>query len=182
MEFQAKRSGANAIVTWKTGSESGIDRYEIEVAKGDDALSRGDFLKIGEVTVSGNSVSEKQYSFTDTEPNKTGIRYYRLKIVSTDGTFRYSTIAPVVFDELSTWQLYPNPSDGLFNLVFRLNFQEMMTGMIYDANGKLVKTISGTGTGQIQKTEIDLRGMAAGVYLLRVQTPNGKQSFKLYKK
>jgi hypothetical protein len=181
MEFFAKRSGNDAILSWKTGSESEVLRYEIEVAKGDQAMQTGNFIKIGEVSSGGNSISNRQYNFTDTEPGKSGTRYYRLKIVNINGTVFYSPVRPVVFDE-NMWQVYPNPSAGLFYLLYRINDQEVIYASVYDAKGRLVKKVRQTGNGLTQKMQIDLQPFATGIYLLRLETLNSKQSFKLYKK
>jgi hypothetical protein len=180
MEFFAKRVGSDVLLTWKTGSETDVMRYEIEVAKGDDALQRADFIKIGEVVVTGNSTITRQYSFADKEVGKSGTRYYRLKIINTTGSILYSAVRPVVFDE-PLWQAYPNPSDGLFFLLFRGNSGDILNASVYDSKGSIVKQLQQTANGFTQKLEIDLRGMSVGIYLLRADNGNQKQSFKLYK-
>jgi hypothetical protein len=182
MEFFAKRMGGDALLTWKTGSESEIARYEIEVAKGDDALQRGDFIQIGQVTVAGNSTSTRLYSFTDTEAGKTGTRYYRLKIISNNGTVSYSSTRPVVFDDFSEWKLYPNPSAGKFFLEFRINNQELLYASIYDSKGRQMKQLFKTGSGSLQKWEFDLNAYASGVYLLKLHSISGDYSYTLFKK
>jgi hypothetical protein len=182
MEFFAKRVGDDVLLTWRTGSESEIARYEIEVAKGDDALQRGDFVQIGQVTVAGNSNTTRLYSFTDTEPGKTGTRYYRLKIISNNGTVSYSSIRPVVFEDFTGWKIYPNPSTGKFFLEFRINDQEVLRANIFDSKGRLMKQLVKSGTGGLQKWEIDLQAFASGVYLLKLVSETGEFSFTLFKK
>ena len=66
-------------------------------------IAQNKFHKIGEVNSYGNSTTEQRYQFTDLESNKTGIRYYRLKIVDHDGQFSYSPIRSVVFDDEIKW-------------------------------------------------------------------------------
>ena len=93
-----KKDNKDVIAEWKTVSEQNVSHFEIEVAKGNTDYQNGRFVKIGEVVSPGNSNSERSYSFTDTEIGKTGVRYYRLKIVDTDNTFVYSPVRPVVFN------------------------------------------------------------------------------------
>jgi Subtilase family/Secretion system C-terminal sorting domain len=182
MEFFAKRVGADVLLTWRTGSESEIARYEIEVAKGDEALQSGNFVQIGQVTVAGNSTSTRLYSFTDTEPGKTGNRYYRLKIISTNGTVSYSPVRLVVFEDFTSWKVYPNPATGKFFLEFLINDQEFLRASVYDSKGRLMKQLVKTGTGGLQKWEIDLQAFAAGVYLLKLHSISGEHTFTLFKK
>ena len=106
----------DVLIEWITASENNVNRFEMELAKGNDAYQQNKFIKIGEVNSRGNSTTEQQYQFTDIENNKSGIRYYRLKIIDNDGRFNYSAIRPVVFDDEINWQVYPNPSSGIFNL------------------------------------------------------------------
>ncbi|HUC83194.1 MAG TPA: T9SS type A sorting domain-containing protein, partial [Flavisolibacter sp.] len=172
-----------AIVKWTVaGSEADVLHYEIEVAKGNGALSTNSFVKIGEVVVTG-STGTVQYNFTDTELGKTGARYYRLRIVNADGSFSYSDVKAVVFNSTLVWQVYPNPSDGKFNLVYQLNSSEVLQAGLYDAKGSLVKEYRSQASGFLQKLGIDIsaNSYASGLYLLRVTVNGQQQSFKLYK-
>ena len=157
--------------------------YEVELAKGNAALSANNFIKIGEVASLGNTTSSRQYSFTDNEPGKTGARYYRLKTVNTDGSFTYSEIKAVMFGDAILWQVYPNPSAGKFNLVYQLNAGEVMTGNLYDAKGSLVKEYRTSANGFLQKLNIDIsaNNYASGVYLLRIKAGKSEHTFRLYK-
>ncbi|MGN6163641.1 MAG: S8 family serine peptidase [Flavisolibacter sp.] len=184
MEFTAQKTPGNAVVlNWKTGGEADVARYEIEVARGNDQLQAAQFVKIGEVVSGGNSTSMRTYSFTDSEAEKVGAQYYRLKIIDADGSFVYSEIRPVVFDEAVLWQVYPNPSRGNFSLIYQLSNGEKMEAAVYDAKGRLVKEVYTTANGFLQKLSIDLSmsNYASGVYLLQIKTAGKKQSFKLTK-
>ncbi len=93
MEFTAQKAGGtDVLVSWKTASETNVDRYEIEVARGNAALQASRFTKIGTVASAGNTTSIRTYNFTDNETEKFGPRYYRLKMVDVDGSFTYSPI------------------------------------------------------------------------------------------
>lgn len=183
MLFDAARQGPNALVTWKVGSETNVLHYEIEVARSEEALQAGQFEKVGEVESLGNTTSTQSYSFADTESDKVGTRYYRLKVVNRDHSFRYSVVKPVVFDDVMTWQVYPNPSKGAFSLVYQLAAGEKFSARLYDAKGSLVKEISTAATGFLQKLRVDIsaNNYASGVYLLRINAVNEKRTFKLYK-
>jgi hypothetical protein len=173
----------DVLASWTTASEFNVDRFEIEIARGANDYSLNRFVKIGEVVSRGNSTTDQQYSFVDMENNKSGVRYYRLKSVDLDGRFSYSAIRPVVFTDEVKWQVYPNPSSGMFNLIYQLNDGEEMKVRVYDASGRTVYQSSHTGNGFMQKINIDLgaRVFASGLYLVEAEGGDTKQSFKIFK-
>ena len=178
-----KKDGKDVIAEWKTVGEQEISHFEIEVAKGYADYQSNRFIKIGEVVSPGNTTSERNYTFTDTEPGKSGVRYYRLKIVERNNTFTYSPVRPVVFNDEIQWQVYPNPSTGIYNFIYQLEQSEKMEIKLYDINGKLVKQTSLSGNGFVQKAELDLKAskFAPGVYLLLAETQDKKFSIRLIK-
>ncbi len=185
ISFTAKKNAANDVITeWKTGSEENTARFEVELAKGNEEYQQNHFVKIGQVSSNGNSTTEQHYQFIDEEKNKWGVRYYRLKMVDHDGRFTYSSIRAVVFDEEIKWQVYPNPSSGIFNLVYQMNEGENVTVKIHDMNGKLVRQLQLPANGFVQKIDIDLTGsqFASGLYLLQVTGGEKKEVFRLLKK
>jgi hypothetical protein len=184
ISFTASRThDLNVLTEWVTASESNTVTYEVQVARGNDEFRQNHFTKIGEVDSRGNSTTEQRYEFTDTENNKSGVRYYRLKIINQDGSFDYSAIRPVVFDESIKWQVYPNPSTGLFGLVYQANAGAFVAIKIYDVNGKEVKQLRLAGTGFVQRQEINLSGnnYAPGMYLMEVSENGKKRIFRLLK-
>ena len=174
----------NVLAAWKTATEINVNRFEVELAKGNDGLGQNHFVKIGEVSAVGNSTVEQQYSFVDEELNKTGVRHYRLKTVDDDGSYAYSPIRPVVFSDEIKWQVFPNPSSSVFNLVCQLSDGEAMEVKLYDATGRKVYEAKVSGSGFVQKLPIDM-GTAVfskGLYLLEAVTGDRKETFRLIKK
>ncbi len=184
IEFTAQKAAAsNVLLTWKTGSETDVDRYEIEVASGEALLQAGRFTKLATVPAAGNSSGIRSYSFTDNQTEKIGPQYYRLKIIDTDGSFTYSPVRSVVFDEAVLGQVYPNPSKGNFYLLYQLNKDEVLQASVYDAGGRLVKEIRAVANGFVQKLNIDLSSgdFASGLYLLKTRAAGKEQTYKLHK-
>jgi hypothetical protein len=183
--FTARKinNGNSVLLEWKVAAEFNVDKYEIEVAKGNDALQTNNFTNIGSVASADNSGTERQYNFTDDEPNKTGARYYRLKIINKDGSYSYSDIKPVVFGSEMKWQVYPNPSTGVFNLVVQQNAGEEISVKLYDINGRILKQVKEQTVGFVQKIQIDLTQSiyAGGIYLVEVTGGDQKQLFKIIK-
>jgi hypothetical protein len=183
--FTAKKEQNNkdVLVQWTTASEYNTARFEVEVARGNAEYSQNRFTKLGEVSSQGNSTTEQRYQFTDFENNKSGVRYYRLRTVDLDGHVAYSVIRPVIFDDEIKWQVYPNPSTGLFNFVYQARTGETVQMRIFDVNGKQVQLLKVPANGFVQKTEIDLQAAnyPAGMYLLEVSTGDKKEVYRLIK-
>jgi hypothetical protein len=178
-----KNNGKDVLAEWTTASEFNVNHFDLELAKGNAAYQQDQFIKIAEISSHGNTTTEQQYSFIDLENNKSGVRYYRLKIIENDGSFKYSAIRPVVFNEEISWQVFPNPSAGLFNLTYQAADGEAMDVKLYDVTGKTVKQYNVTANGFVQKLSIDLLGtrFAGGLYLLDVKVGDRRQSFRLVK-
>jgi hypothetical protein len=81
------------------------------------------------------------------------------------------------------WQVYPNPSAGIFNLVYQLTAGETVRVKIYDGAGKMIKQYSSLATGFLQKMTIDMqeKAFASGLYLLEASSGSRKQVFRLVK-
>ncbi len=184
--FAAKKTvnGKDAIAEWVTASEFNINRFEIEVARSQQEYQQNEFTKIGFVTSNGNSSIEQRYSFIDIESNKTGARYYRLKIIENDGKISYSAIRPVLFNADILWTIQPNPSSGIFHLALQATSGQLVNINVTDMSGKIVHHQQIVASGFLQKAIIDLNNVrfANGLYLLDASTADGaKQQFKLIK-
>lgn len=185
LSFTVKKNDqGEALLNWVTASENNTDRFEIELARGNDAFGQNDFVKIGSLSSPGNSSSERHYSFTDAEANKQGVRYYRLKIVDTDGQFAYSGVRSLVFDDEIKWQVYPNPSTGIFHAVFQAGDGQSVTIKILDLKGRLVRELHSRANAFVQKITIDMQGpqFSSGLYLLEIKAGERKQVFRVLKK
>lgn len=173
-------NGKDALVEWRTATETNVHHYEVEVALGNNGLQQNQFIRIGEVTAVGNSTVEQYYRFTDIEANKTGVRYYRLKIVDIDGQSKYSAIRPVVFSSEINWQVNPNPSaDGHFRITLQADQGKLVQFRVMDANGRLIKQKQAVASGFVQKQDIDLSAMSKGMYLLEATVGESRQLFRL---
>jgi len=103
--------------------------------------------------------------------------------VNNDGSFSYSVIRSVVFDMITNWQIVPNPSSGLFYLIYTANIGEEINIQLTDAIGKVLKLYTATGNGSAQKFSINLSsdGYPGGIYFLQTELNENRKTFKLYK-
>ncbi len=82
-----------------------------------------------------------------------------------------AVITGVPAQELHHLMVFPNPSEGLLNIGHVLNAEGDARIEVLTATGQSVYSKAVThGAGQ---TTIDLSGEAAGIYLVRMQTPQG---------
>jgi hypothetical protein len=183
ISFTANKQPDNdVLLEWKTAEESNIDHYEIDVARTSVEYQSNHFEKIGSVKSRGSSAAMQVYNFTDAEHNKTGVRYYRLKIIAEDGGFRYSDIRPIIFDDDILWQVYPNPSAGTFYFIFRQNSGETISIKVYNMKGQVVQQVKTIATGFVQKLIIDMQqsSFARGMYMV-VAEGTVTKTFKVVK-
>jgi hypothetical protein len=153
LSFTAEKQGAGALLKWSTASEQNTKDFEVQHSA--NTLS---WTPLGTVAAAGNSTSVRQYSFTHSTPFKGGLyNYYRILQRDLDGTFSYSKIASLIYDEPGADVIvYPNPAN------------EFVT--IYLAESKEVKLINVTGatvwrgTLAAGRNNIPLTHLAKGVY------------------
>lgn len=188
VSFTAKRrTGSDlsndVLLEWTTSSEENFDHFEVEVVVGNEDYRLNRFVKIGEVAGNGGGLSNQQYFFTDTENNKSGVRYYRLKMIDQDGSYTYSRARPVIFGDKMEWHIYPNPSAGIFNVVFQANVNQEINVKVYDLTGRLYFESKVAANGFLQKHQVDLSKSAfsSGLYLIEVSAGLEKQTFKVIK-
>ncbi len=71
-------------------------------------------------------------------------------------------------------KVFPNPSDGRFQLSIDYQGTEKITAKVYDITGKLIKDISEelAREDQAVNSQVDLETPKAGIYFLRVEIGN----------
>ncbi|MEO6357916.1 MAG: S8 family serine peptidase [Ferruginibacter sp.] len=160
VSFDAAKQAGIALLSWKTEHEVNVADYEIERS----ADSRN-FTSIGSRIV--NESNTGNYNFTDSTPLH-GINYYRIKVRHRDGTYTYSTIRKIDFSNSADDVLiYPNPVTS--QTVFISASANCSGAALYDGAGKLVKSFALQGSFNT----INLKGIAKGIYLLKVVSENG---------
>lgn len=114
-----------------------------------------------------------KYQFVDVD-QRTGVIYYRLTKINTDGSFSYSEAISVLVGAKNPYSIAPNPTSG--QLVLKSALQEVINQtQIFDLNGKLVQVDLAPG-----KT-INISNQAPGVYFLQIDAPSGLHMLKFVK-
>lgn len=166
----------NAVgLEWQTTNE--INTAYFNVQRSSDALH---FTTVG--LVKANNVSGlNNYFYPD---NIEGIvskkLYYRLMQVDIDANNKYSEIVAVNLDNSKTGtRLYPNPAHQYVSIISGIP-QELKGAVItvVDVAGKMVIRQSLSAIGQQQ---INVSGLAKGMYIVHISKTSGKETFKLIK-
>ena len=161
-------SNSNSL-KWSTASERENDHFNI--LRSFDGVN---FEKIGKQKGAGTTLSESQYEFADTEI-RTGDVYYQLEQLDYNGT---STLSEVISLQRTAngsgvVTAYPNPTNS--NLTVEV--QSTTKGehlVLSDLNGSVL--IDRELDGSLQKIQLDLSQFASGLYLLKYQGGNGRQT------
>ncbi len=162
LSFEADQQDAQVDIRWETKSEINSDHFEVE--RSGDLQS---FEAIGQIEAAGNSVQNRSYRLPDLAPNS-GINYYRLKAVDLDGTFSYSQVESVYFENTHI-NIYPNPPGPDQMITLDILQTEAVTMEVFDQNGRLLKRQEVPGSTERQQVEVSMEGFSAGIYFITVR-------------
>jgi hypothetical protein len=186
-QFKAEKTkslegATEVLLRWRTESELDFSHFEVEVADNLDALRANQFTNL--VTVNGHNegTAKNDYSYIDRGFQISSHRYYRLKMIDVDQTVNYSSIQVVSFENPVSWQLYPNPSSGVFYLKNTHASTAQTQVRVFDQGGKLHRVLP-LISGMEGEYKIDLSNteLMPGIYIMEVNIGDKKQVFKAIK-
>jgi surface protein len=154
--FNAQKQNSKGLLTWVTTNEINVNRFEIERS-----TDGRNFTALGAVTALGNTSNNTNYQFTDAAPI-IGKNYYRLKIIDKDGSFKYTEIRVLNFENGVLYSVYPNPIGSNITITSNGNNASYI---LTDAVGKLIMTGKINSGSQI----INTSSLAVGIYLIAVK-------------
>lgn len=164
ISFEARSSESDAILTWETATEINNELFVVE--RSIDGFS---FQEIGKVDGAGSSTEVNDYHFVDSEIGVTEkLAYYRLKQVDFDGSYSYSEIRAVKWDDTKeqiSITLYPNPAHDIINLELEgISLGEARL-LIVDQHGKQLRDLKYDNT---KDWRIDITDLQAAPYFIKV--------------
>jgi hypothetical protein len=182
--FEAKRQEADVRLSWETATEKDNRGYEVQVSTDSRTFRALDFVP--SQSEGGNSSNPRSYSYLDTERDKKGVRYYRLRQVDLDGKETFYGPQVVSFSKaglLAALVAAPNPFSDELTLTLP-PLQEVRTGTIQltDMLGRTVLDQPLTlAAGSSQARLPELNKLPKGLYHLRLSLNGELQSVKLLK-
>ena len=167
----SKVDDKQVLLSWQTATEINNDYFTIERSR-----NGIDFELLEKIAGAGNSSVPLNYKTFDSNPFN-GKNYYRLRQTDFDGTFSYSEIRVVEFEQFgNSVSVFPNPTSDELNIQFDKSWEDGEL-QLFDHVGKL--TISQQLSDlEIQKT-LQLGHLSSGVYILKIFSENQVFSEKI---
>ena len=172
LSVNGQLQNGNAITKWATASEINTDKFEIEHST--DGIN---YYKVGTIAAAGNSSSTTQYEFVHPSP-ASGRNYYRIKQIDLDGRFTYSSIIVLQNSDVKAKLIIaPNPVINTVSLFFSEAGNKTIQLISMDGRVVLTQHINGVNSTHL----INMEQMPAGMYVLRLVTGKGTDTYKINK-
>lgn len=163
LRFEVTKVEQTAHITWEVANEQAGDVYCLE--RSHNGIT---FEKVACFEATQNK-SLAQYQYIDETP-LFGYNYYRIHQVDYAGVSDYSPTKVVEFDKASQVKVYPNPATTVLQLELPTAGVDY-TIRVVDALGRVL--INTTRSGLNNRQQLDVSNLAAGTYILQVETTTG---------
>jgi Secretion system C-terminal sorting domain len=165
-------NGSNVQLNWKTQTEINSKHFEVE--RSTDGVN---FSGIGIKDAAGNSVSDRNYDYLDVNV-QSDVTYYRLKMVDIDDRYAYSNIVVIRKSkgDIKGVRIYPNPSNGIFNLEFSNAKGTYMMGL-YNQAGQEVMRKQLVVDATVQNLPVGSGNLPVGTYLLSIRNSTNTEVY-----
>ncbi|MEL6190991.1 MAG: T9SS type A sorting domain-containing protein [Bacteroidota bacterium] len=157
--FQGRQVESSIELFWKNENEIAYQGFEIERS-----LNASSWESLGQVS---GQVNQQDYLFRDISP-VLGRNFYRLRMTDIDGAISFSSIIEVAFDIQSAFDIYPNPSNGTFQLSIPFRPEAPITLSVTNLAGQKVMDIS-ISPAEVSNP-ISLNFPAKGYYIISVDS------------
>jgi hypothetical protein len=163
--FNASYNGRSSQLKWSTANESNIKGFAIE--RSVDGLIYNEFAFVP----ASNNAGQTSYSYDDANVNN-GANYYRIKILSNDGSFKYSQVF-LINNKLSMQlQVFPNPAANTVTITHGKAGLRAMLRLV-SIDGRQIKA-QVTPAGSLQSA-MQVSELTSGNYMLIFEN-NGKKT------
>lgn len=177
LNLKASKNNDVILLQWQTSSEQNSNYFDIQ--RSADGIH---FTSVGNVKAAGNSTVLRSYAYVDSFSKnsfQTGW-YYRVKEVDKDSRVFYSNAVRINTDVNGRlFSIFPNPVKSLFVLQSAQDVPKAVIH-IFDAAGRVVYTATQPLYAS-SAAQINIAGLASGMYILVIDEGNAKTSIKLVK-
>jgi hypothetical protein len=163
--FKAKLAASQVNISWSTAAESDVKSFVVERS-----ADGSEFKPVGRVQAQNTSSS---YDLIDKTP-LANISYYRLKIISVNASFTYSSVVAITEKDVRL-SFYPNPVQNILQVQYPVSATSYLE--IVSVTGKKWRHLMlEPGSTNIS---LDIRALPEGLYfmLYRTGTFNISKSF-----
>ncbi|GAA4390926.1 hypothetical protein GCM10023186_39660 [Hymenobacter koreensis] len=173
--FSAQVNGASVRLDWATASEKANAGFVVERS-----VNGFTFAQMSTLAGQGTSSTRHNYSWLDEQlPTTATTLYYRLRQVDTDGTVSYSPVRTVTKAETTArFDVAPTVvADGLLRYSFAGTTSEASYLEVYALTGRHMgrHAVGAQASGAVQ-----VKGLAAGWYIVRYVTPERSYTTRMF--
>ncbi len=169
--YTAKCNDEYVEIKWVTESEINADFFTLE-----SSLDGFTWQQINQQQANGTTFNQQTYFYNDST-RYASVVYYRLRQYDLDGNLSLDKIiaSNCIFSNDFSFELYPNPNNGNFNVAIHSNTLKNAQIRIYTSDGKLVEDINlllnvGTNLFPLTLTKVE-----TGIYFAHLTI--GTESF-----
>jgi hypothetical protein len=180
VSFTGTNEGDKNRLDWLTASEKNTDKFIVEKS-----LDGINWFYIGEQKAAGNSNVPLSYKLYDYAP-VLGDNYYRLKIVDTDESFKYSDIIKIKLNDIAMSNdivtIYPNPAVKTLNIVLSAASDEKVNIGIVNVLGQEITNRDYNLKTGINTIELNVSDLAKATYMINVAFGEQKKVYTKFVK
>ncbi len=178
--FEAKRDGADALLTWTTAQERNSQGFEVQVSTDGRSYRTLGFV----ASATPNSDGPRAYRFADREAGKLGTRYYRLRQLDLDGTEALYGPRQLTFEASAQLGLAAYPT--LFGTQLTVEVSSPAAGatevQLLDAVGRVILRQPATLVEGLQKLPLNgVDQLPTGTYVLRLTAAGQTRTVRVVK-
>ncbi len=175
ISFTGKAREHFNLIQWETALEENIELFELQYSN-----NGIDFIPLSTISPSGNDQGQ-EYRFEDKNVEEEK-RYYRLKIIESDGSFSFSNIISVERKSKDlVFSITPNPVKDFTQINMELNESGQVEISVFDFNGKLISKEYFQGEKGTNQFRLNTYELAKGIYILQATQGEKITSKKLIK-
>lgn len=169
VSLEASPSTGSVLVKWKTASELNNDFFEVQKS-----IDGEKWKEVAIVNGAGTTIIPQFYQIIDFDPVP-GRSYYRLKQTDFDGNFDYSIVVVVNYNEMKSFDISPNPSNGMFRIEgFKSDRHQVR---VYTVHGQPLTVF----VDKNDESKLDLSSYPSGVYIIQLFDGLRVQSVRVVK-
>ncbi len=163
-DFYGDRIDHVNTLFWSTATEENMDYFIIE--RSNDGIN---FIDIGKVMAKNTPSS---YTYKDFESMVGMINYYRIRAVEKNSeatTTKIISISESDDELLSTWPIYPNPSNTEINIRLNSKINTRANILIYDVIGKVAVNQTEDIKVGVKVYSVDISSLQSGIYFVEIK-------------
>jgi hypothetical protein len=175
IHFAGKKEGSSIYLQWEAEGATDLDHFIVERS-----TNGVNFVPVGREQAQPVQ-SRRSYSLKDVQPFA-GINYYRLKMVDTDATYRYSRTLIFHNNNQLVPLLGPNPFTDKLSLYLSVEEAQVIKISLTDVAGAIIKEIrlsAAKGTNSFMINE--LQHLPQGLYIVNITTIEKSSQHKILK-